>query len=127
MLAKSEYTSFVKTTAQSLGFDYCGIAKAGKLDEEARRLESWLNKGFNGKMDYMENYFDLRTDPSKLVPGAKSVITLLLNYFPAQQQNPDVPQISKYAYGNDYHEVIKSKLKIFLQILKGASQIFAIR
>jgi len=118
MLAKSEYTSFVKATAQSLGFDYCGIAKAEKLDEESKRLESWLNKGFNGKMSYMENYFDLRTDPSKLVPGAKSVITLLLNYFPSQQQDHDVPQISKYAYGNDYHEVIKKKLKVFLQTLK---------
>ena len=118
MPAQLKYSSFIKNTAQSLGFDYCGIAKAGKMDEEAKRLESWLNKGFQGKMNYMENYFDLRTDPSKLVPGAKSVITLLLNYFPAQQQNPDVPQISKYAYGNDYHEVIKSKLKIFLQILK---------
>jgi len=118
MLERSEYTSFVKTTALSLGFDYCGIAKAVKLDEESKRLESWLNQGFNGKMAYMENYFDLRTDPCKLVPGAKSVITLLLNYFPSEQQNPDVPQISKYAYGNDYHEVIKKKLKFFLQLLK---------
>ena len=118
MISKSEYTSFVKNTAQSLGFDYCGIAKAVKLDEDARRLENWLNKGFNGTMSYMNNYFDLRTDPSKLVPGAKSVITLLLNYFPTQQQNPNAPQISKYAYGNDYHEVIKSKLKIFLQSIK---------
>lgn len=118
MIQKSDYTSFVKTTAQSLGFDFCGIAKAGKLDEDEKRLSSWLNKGFNGSMNYMANYFDLRVDPSKLVPGAKSVITLLLNYFPEQQQNPDAPQISKYAYGNDYHEVIKSKLKIFLQTLK---------
>ena len=118
MLQKSDYTSFVKTTAQSLGFDYCGIAKAGKLDEDEKRLESWLNKGFNGKMAYMDNYFDLRIDPTKLVPGAKSVITLLLNYFPTKQQNPDAPQVSKYAYGDDYHEVIKSKLKIFLQLLK---------
>jgi epoxyqueuosine reductase len=118
MLPKSEYTSFVKSTAHSLGFDYCGIAKAVKLDEEAKRLELWLDKGFHGKMAYMENYFDLRTDPSKLVPGAKSVITLLLNYFPSQHQNPEAPQISKYAYGNDYHEVIKKKLKFFLQTLK---------
>ena len=116
MLAKSEYTAFVKNTALSLGFDYCGIAKAVKLDEESKRLEQWLNKGFNGKMAYMENYFDLRTDPSKLVPGAKSVITLLLNYFPSEQQNPDSPQISKYAYGNDYHEVIKKKIKDVFKI-----------
>jgi epoxyqueuosine reductase len=118
MLIPSEYTSFIKASAQSLGFDFCGIAKAEKLEEDERRLESWLNKGFNGKMTYMENYFDLRIDPSKLVPGAKSVITLLMNYFPSQQQNPDAPQVSKYAYGKDYHEVIKEKLKIFLQLIK---------
>ncbi len=118
MLQKTDYTSFVKSTALSLGFDYCGISKAERLDDDARRLESWLNKGFNGKMTYMENYFDMRVDPAKLVPGAKSVITLLLNYFPSEKQKEDVPQISKYAFGNDYHEVIKSKLKIFLQVLK---------
>lgn len=118
MIQKSDYTSFVKSTAQSLGFDYCGIAKAERLEEDERRLTSWLNKGFNGSMNYMSNYFDLRVDPTKLVPGAKSVITLLLNYFPEQQQNPDAPQISKYAYGKDYHEVIKAKMKIFLQTLK---------
>jgi epoxyqueuosine reductase len=118
MNAKEKHTEFVKATAHVLGFDYCGIAKAQKLDEDARSLESWLDKGFHGSMKYMENNFDLRIDPSKLVPGAKSVITLLLNYFPSQQQNPDAPQISKYAYGNDYHEVIKSKLKMFLQLLK---------
>ncbi|MEO6949929.1 MAG: tRNA epoxyqueuosine(34) reductase QueG [Ginsengibacter sp.] len=118
MIEKNNYTDFVKSTALSLGFNYCGIAKAGKLEEEARYLEKWLQKGYNGTMGYMENYFDLRVDPTKLVPGAKSVITLLLNYFPAEKQNGASPQISKYAYGNDYHEVIKSKLKIFLQILK---------
>lgn len=118
MLPKESYTSFVKSTALSLGFDFCGIAKAVKLDAEAERLESWLNKGFHGKMQYMENYFDLRIDPAKLVPGAKSVITLLMNYFPEKIQNPDAPQISKYAYGKDYHEVIKNKLKTFLQLLK---------
>ncbi|HXS56997.1 MAG TPA: tRNA epoxyqueuosine(34) reductase QueG [Hanamia sp.] len=118
MIQKSDYTSFVKSAAQSLGFDFCGIAKAARLEEDERRLTSWLNKGFNGSMNYMANYFELRVDPTKLVPGAKSVITLLLNYFPERQQNPDAPQISKYAYGKDYHEVIKSKLKLFLQILK---------
>lgn len=102
-----------------LGFEYCGIAKAQKLEEDAKRLENWLKNGLHGKMSYMENYFELRTDPCKLVPGAKSVITLLLNYFPAQQQNDaNAPVISKYAYGNDYHEVIRSKLKIFLQMIK---------
>ena len=101
-----------------LGFDYCGIAKAARLDDDARRLERWLNKGYQGKMDYMNNYFDLRIDPSKLVPGAKSVITLLLNYFPAEQQKDENPQISKYAYGTDYHEVIREKLKTFLHLIK---------
>ena len=118
MLMKEKYTEFIKATAKSLGFDYCGIAKAGQLDEDARRLESWLNKGFQGNMSYMNNYFDLRIDPSKLVPGAKSVITLLLNYYPSQKQNSEAPQVSKYAYGKDYHEVIKEKLKSFLQLIK---------
>jgi epoxyqueuosine reductase len=118
MLSKSQHTSFVKKTASSLGFEYCGIAKVEKLDEDAKRLESWLNNGFNGSMNYMENYFDLRIDPSKLVPGARSVITLLLNYFPSDQQNQEAPQVSKYAYGKDYHEVIKAKLKLFLHTLK---------
>jgi epoxyqueuosine reductase len=118
MSPTTKNTQFVKETALSLGFDYCGIAKAEKLDEDARKLESWLNKGFNGTMGYMENYFEIRIDPEKLVPGAKSVITLLLNYFPEIQQNTEVPQISKYAYGNDYHEVIKKKLNTFLQLLK---------
>ena len=98
-----------------MGFDYCGIAKAEKLDEDAQAFESWLNKGMHGSMHYMENYFDMRIDPSKLVPGAKSVITLLLNYFPSEQQKTDVPQISKYAYGKDYHEVIREKLNKFIE------------
>jgi epoxyqueuosine reductase len=118
MISKSAYKYFVKQTAARLGFDYCGIAKAEKLNDEARRLESWLNKGFNGSMSYMNNYFDLRVDPTKLVPGAQSVITLLLNYFPAEQQKTEAPRISKYAYGKDYHEVIKEKLKNFLTTLQ---------
>ncbi len=118
MLTKEKYTSFIKSTAQSLGFDYCGIAKAHSLDEDARRLESWLDKGFQGNMNYMNNYFDLRIDPTKLVPGAKSVITLLLNYYPSQQQSNDAPRVSKYAYGKDYHDVIKDKLRTFLQLIK---------
>ncbi len=113
-----QQTYFVKTAAQQLGFDFCGIAKAQRLDEDARRLESWLSKGFNGSMNYMGNHFDLRIDPSKLVPGARSVITLLINYFPKQYQNELAPKISKYAFGNDYHEVIREKLKIFLQQIK---------
>ena len=118
MLIKEKNTEFIKVTAKSLGFDYCGIAKAQQLEDDARRLESWLNKGFQGSMNYMNNYFDLRIDPSKLVLGAKSVITLLLNYYPSEQQNIEAPQVSKYAYGKDYHEVIKEKLKMFLKLIK---------
>ncbi len=115
---KENHTQLIKHYIQQLGFDYCGIAKAVRLDEDAHRLESWLNKGYNGSMQYMENHFELRIDPSKLVPGAKSVITLLLNYYPSQQQNINAPKISKYAYGNDYHEVIRSKLKLLLKYIK---------
>ena len=111
-------TRLIKTLAASLGFDHCGIAKAVLLQDDARRLESWLNKGMHGSMHYMENHFDLRIDPSKLVPGAKSVITLLLNYFPAQQQIAVAPKVAKYAYGNDYHEVIREKLNNFLAQIK---------
>jgi epoxyqueuosine reductase len=111
-------TFLIKQYTQQLGFDYCGIAKAVALDDDARRLESWLNKGYNGTIQYMENNFELRINPTKLVPGAKSVITLLLNYTPAQQQNADVPKISTYAFGKDYHEVIKDKLKLLLKFIK---------
>lgn len=113
-----KHTQLIKSFAAKLGFDHCGIAKAQLLNEDAKRLESWLNKGMHGKMQYMENYFDLRIDPTKLVPDAKSVITLLLNYFPAQTQVETAPKIAKYAFGNDYHEVIRAKLKILLQEMK---------
>ena len=115
---KEKSAILIKERSRQLGFDYCGIAKAEKLDDDARRLEAWLSKGMNGKMDYMNNYFDLRTDPSKLVPGAKSVITVLMNYFPQQVQTPLQPKIAKYAYGNDYHEVIREKLKQLLAMMK---------
>jgi epoxyqueuosine reductase len=111
-------TGIVKNMARNLGFEFCGIAAAKPLDEDARRLEDWLNKGFHGKMSYMERHFDLRVNPQKLVPGAKSVITLLLNYYPAQQQQPEAPRIAKYAFGKDYHEVIREKLNVFLANLK---------
>jgi epoxyqueuosine reductase len=110
-------TALVKQKARELGFSFCGIAKAEVLNEDARRLEAWLNKNLHGKMQYMENHFDLRIDPTKLVPGAKSVITVLQNYYPEQQQVPNTPHIAKYAYGKDYHEVIREKLKTFLQII----------
>jgi epoxyqueuosine reductase len=108
------YTAFIKKQAADLGFDHCGIARAVQLDDDARRLESWLNKGMHGSMKYMENHFDKRIDPRKLVDNAQSVITLLLNYYPQQEQVTDGPKISKYAYGNDYHEVIKDKLNTLL-------------
>ena len=117
-MKKEQHTQQIKSFAAQLGFDYCGIAKAVKLDGDAKRLESWLGKGFNGSMQYMENHFELRVDPCKLVPGAKSVITLLLNYFPSVQQNSNAPKIAKYAYGTDYHEVIRSKLKLLLGQIK---------
>lgn len=112
------HTAFVKQSATELGFDYCGIAKAKLLDEDAKRLERWLSKGFHGSMKYMENHFDKRVDPTKLVPDARSVITLLLNYFPAEKQNEDSPRIAKYAWGKDYHEVIREKLNLFLYRLR---------
>lgn len=114
MHTAATYTAFIKTQAADLGFDHCGIARAVQLDDDARRLEQWLNKGMNGNMKYMENHFDKRIDPRKLVDNAQSVITLLLNYYPAQQQVQEAPRISKYAYGQDYHEVIKGKLNTLL-------------
>jgi epoxyqueuosine reductase len=114
-----EYRSkLIKEKATLLGFDFCGIAKAQHLDDDARRLEQWLNKGMHGSMNYMQNHFDLRTDPRKLLPGAKSVITLLMNYYPEEKQHQDTPKISKYAFGNDYHKIIKYKLHAYLQLLK---------
>ncbi len=111
-MQKSLYTTLIKAEAKRLGFDFCGISKAGFLEEEAPRLEAWLNKGMQGQMHYMSNHFDKRLDPRLLVDGAKSVISLLLNYYPAEkQEDPEAPKISKYAYGMDYHFVIKEKLK----------------
>lgn len=104
----------VKGIAHSLGFDACGIAKAERLDEDARRLERWLHQGYHGEMRYMENHFDLRVDPTKLVPGARSVITLLFNYYPGMEQAEGRPKVAKYAYGKDYHLVIREKLQEFL-------------
>ena len=118
MLANEKNTHIIKNIAQQLGFDYCGIAKAAPLADDAKRLEDWLHQGKHGSMQYMENYFDLRIDPTKLFPGARSVITVLQNYYPYAQQEADAPRISKYAYGNDYHDTIRRKLKTFLQFLK---------
>lgn len=106
-----EHTQIVKKLAKEVGFDFCGISKAEFLEDEARNLEKWLNKGYHGKMAYMTNYFDKRLDPTKLVEGAKSVITVILNYFPEEKLSEKEYKISKYAYGVDYHFVIKDKLK----------------
>lgn len=115
MMTKEE---FIKTRSRELGFMYCGISKADFLEKEAQRLDKWLQDGRHGKMDYMANHFDKRLDPRLLVDGAKSVISLLLNYYPAQEQVGDTPKISKYAYGDDYHTVIKDKLYNLLQSIQ---------
>lgn len=113
-----KHTALIRAEAQRLGFDACGIAKAEYLEADARRLEQWLNKGHHGTMHYMANHFDLRTDPRKLVPGAKSVITFLLNYYPEQEQSEQAPKIAKYAWGKDYHYVIKDKLHQLLAFIR---------
>jgi epoxyqueuosine reductase len=110
LAVSNKHTGIIKHAASQLGFSYCGIAKAEPLTDDARRLEQWLHKGMQGSMHYMENNFD--------VPGAKSVITLLMNYFPESKQKENSPKISKYAYGKDYHEVIRSKLKELKELMK---------
>lgn len=117
-LSINYHTAIVKAKASALGFDYCGIARAVVLDDDARRLERWLHQGMHGSMRYMENHFELRVDPRKLVPGAQSVITLLLNYFPTSTTAPGAPKVSAYALGQDYHEIIKRKLHAFLDGLQ---------
>ena len=108
----------IRQEAYRLGFEFVGIAKAEQMEEEARRLEAWLNQGAHGSMGYMANHFDKRIDPRKLVDGAKSVISLTYNYFTDEkQQDPDAPKISKYAYGKDYHYVVKDKLKELLHFI----------
>jgi len=113
------YSNIIKTEAKRLGFLSCGISKAEFLEEEAPRLEKWLKNNMHGKMQYMENHFDKRLDPTLLVEGSKSVISLLLNYFPSEEQtDKTAPKISKYAYGTDYHFVIKDKLKQLLHFIQ---------
>lgn len=114
IILKSQYTEFIKSEAKRLGFLSCGISKAGFLEDEAPRLENWLNNNRNGQMSYMEYHFDMRLNPTLLVDDAKSVVSLLLNYYPEEVQNSESFKISKYAYGEDYHFVIKDKLKEFL-------------
>ncbi|WP_190811122.1 tRNA epoxyqueuosine(34) reductase QueG [Flagellimonas sp. S3867] len=111
-------TKLIKAEAKRLGFLSCGISKAEFLEEEAPRLENWLNQNMHGEMQYMENHFDKRLDPTKLVEGSKSIVSLLLNYFPSKEQNQESYKISKYAYGTDYHFVIKDKLKGLLNFIQ---------
>ena len=115
---KKIYSDLIKAEAKRLGFMSCGISKAEFLEQEAPRLENWLNQNMHGEMSYMENHFDKRLDPTKLVDGSKSVVSLLLNYYPSELQREDSFKISKYAYGTDYHFVIKEKLKLLLQFIQ---------
>ena len=118
MSLKSEYSAKIKSAAHALGFLSCGIAKADFLEEEAPRLEQWLRQSHHGSMGYMERHFDKRLDPRRLVPGAKSVVSLLLNYHTDKTQvDPKAPKISTYAYGTDYHFVLKEKLKKLMQLI----------
>ncbi|MFO7922808.1 MAG: tRNA epoxyqueuosine(34) reductase QueG [Bacteroidales bacterium] len=117
----SKYSKLIKGKARDLGFSGCGISVACRLDNEAARLEKWLQQGMHGTMKYMENHFEERVDPRKLVDGARSVISVLHNYFPADvQKDPDAPVLSKYAYGTDYHFVVKDKLRQLLQFMNRA-------
>ena len=121
MIAQSlreKHTELIKTEAQRLGFLSCGVSKAEFLEEEAPRLEQWLKQGMHGQMGYMENHFDKRLDPRLLVPGARSVISLLLNYYPEETQSEESYKLSKYAYGEDYHFVIKDKIKALLAFIR---------
>ena len=115
---KKNYTELIKNEAKRLGFISCGISRAEFLEDEAPRLEKWLKMKMNGEMKYMENYFEKRLDPRKLVDDAKSIISLTYNYYPEDLQNKEAPKVSKYAYGMDYHYVIKEKLNFFLTFIK---------
>jgi epoxyqueuosine reductase len=119
-MTSEAYTKLIKSEALRLGFSHCGISKADFLEEEAPRLERWLKQQMHGRMQYMENHFDMRLDPRLIVPGARSVISLLLNYFPAagKKGDQDNYKISRYAYGEDYHVVIKDKLKELLSVMR---------
>lgn len=115
---KNKYSLLIKSEAKRLGFTSCGISKATFLEDQAPRLEQWLKNDYHGEMGYMANHFDKRLDPRLLVDGAKSVISLSYNYYPEKQQNADTYKLAKYAYGEDYHFVIKSKLKDLYQFIQ---------
>jgi len=120
MTPAEKNASIIKSTAKRLGFDFCGVAKAGFLEEEAPKLEEWLNRNYNGEMGYLANHFDKRLDPTKLVEGAKTVVSLIYNYYPEQKlpETSNSIKLAKYAYGEDYHFVIRDKLNEFLEILR---------
>lgn len=118
MESKTRYSHLIRQEAARLGFAFVGMARAEHMEEEARRLETWLHRGLHGEMHYMANHFEMRVDPRKLVDGAKSVVTLLYNYYTEREQtDTEAPKISKYAYGKDYHFVIKHKLKDLLRFI----------
>ena len=117
-MQKDKLASLIKAEALRLGFDFCGISKADFLEEEAPLLEKWLLQNMHGKMKYMQNHFDKRLDPRKLVPGAKSVISLLSNYYTETKQSEGSPKVSKYAFGHDYHFVLKDKLKVLMEFIR---------
>lgn len=119
MESKARHTALIKSLASSLGFSFCGISKAEFLKDEAPLLEEWLKRGYQGKMSYLENHFDKRLDPTLLVPGAKSVVSVIYNYYPEKDlAKTSELKVAKYAYGEDYHTVVKDKLKIFLDNIK---------
>jgi epoxyqueuosine reductase len=119
MSSIQKHTELLRQEAFRLGFSFVGISTAGFMEPEARRLEAWLEKGYQGKMGYLENHFDKRVDPTKLVPGAKSVVSLVYNYYPSEEQrDPAAPKLARYAYGQDYHHVLKHKLKGLLYYLQ---------
>jgi len=118
MLSSDSYSDIIKRLAKSFGFDYCGISKAEFLESHANNMEQWLKKGYHGEMGYLENYFDKRLDPTRLVEGAKTVVSLMYNYYPNQTQNSDSYQIAKYAYGEDYHTVVKEKCQALLEAIR---------
>lgn len=117
MVNSKERTEIIRNKALELGFDFCGFAKAERLSKNEEFLRKWLDKGLHAAMQYMENNFEKRVDPRVLEPGAKSVVSVLLNYFPKHKQNEETPQVAKYAYGLDYHFVIREKLNALLDYI----------
>jgi epoxyqueuosine reductase len=115
---REKWKQLIKAKALELGFSFCGMSKAGFLEDEAPRLEAWLNKNYHGEMAYMANHFDKRLDPTLLVPGAKTVVSLLFNYYSEFKQPEDAPKVSMYAFGEDYHIVIKDKLKLLSDFIR---------